>query len=193
MQKRDSFTVRIPPGVDTGSQVRVQGRGGAGLRGGVPPADGLQRGVGHRLDAEFDPEFVTLVQFLKIIQNRIGQGVRSGGDDHHPEIRECQDLFVKFAEFFRRGVGRGECLKIGDVGTVGMVAFSYIIASGRDLSGKVRSAMVQMSGPRAVFGAENTARAESVAVAVGTAQREINGDPLERLTVTLAEIFAEET
>ncbi|MBQ9503117.1 MAG: molecular chaperone DnaJ, partial [Lentisphaeria bacterium] len=34
VQKRDSFTVRIPPGVDTGSQVRVQGRGGAGLRGG---------------------------------------------------------------------------------------------------------------------------------------------------------------
>ena len=31
---RDSFSIRIPPGVDTGSQLRVQGRGGAGLRGG---------------------------------------------------------------------------------------------------------------------------------------------------------------
>lgn len=34
VQIRDSFSIRIPPGVDTGSQLRVQGRGGAGLRGG---------------------------------------------------------------------------------------------------------------------------------------------------------------
>jgi molecular chaperone DnaJ len=34
VQIKDSFSIRIPPGVDTGSQLRVSGRGGAGLRGG---------------------------------------------------------------------------------------------------------------------------------------------------------------
>ena len=34
VQIRDSFSIRIPPGVDTNSQLRVSGRGGAGLRGG---------------------------------------------------------------------------------------------------------------------------------------------------------------
>ena len=34
VQVSDSFSIRIPPGVDTGNQLRVQGRGSAGLRGG---------------------------------------------------------------------------------------------------------------------------------------------------------------
>ena len=36
VRKQDTFPVHIPPGVNTGNQLRVQGRGGAGLRGGQP-------------------------------------------------------------------------------------------------------------------------------------------------------------
>jgi molecular chaperone DnaJ len=38
VQKPESFEVRIPPGVDTGSRVRVPGKGNAGINGG-PPGD----------------------------------------------------------------------------------------------------------------------------------------------------------
>jgi molecular chaperone DnaJ len=38
IRKPETFEVRIPPGVDTGSRVRVPGKGNAGLRGG-PPGD----------------------------------------------------------------------------------------------------------------------------------------------------------
>lgn len=38
VRKSESFEVRIPPGVDTGSRVRVPGKGNAGINGG-PPGD----------------------------------------------------------------------------------------------------------------------------------------------------------
>jgi len=36
VRKPESFEVRIPPGVDTGSRVRVPGKGNAGVNGGFP-------------------------------------------------------------------------------------------------------------------------------------------------------------
>ena len=38
IRRPETFDVRIPPGVDTGSRVRVPGKGNAGIRGG-PPGD----------------------------------------------------------------------------------------------------------------------------------------------------------
>ncbi|MPN26314.1 hypothetical protein SDC9_173738 [bioreactor metagenome] len=88
-------------------------------------------------------------------------------------------------------MSRGKGLKIGDVGTVGVIAGTHIIASRRDLSGQVRTHPVEVARPGSVCGAENTPRPETVTIPIGAAERQIDGDALQRLPIAFAQVFVE--
>jgi len=100
VKKARTISVKIPPGVDTGSRIRLQGEGEQGLRGG-PPGD-LYITLIVREHPRFKRDGTTLITQVTIdfVQAALGDTVKidlPGGASHElhiPEGTQPGEVFV---------------------------------------------------------------------------------------------------